>query len=86
MDEINLAYKLEDGMKVHIPTVQEIEETKKTETPDLTEEYIKTESGLEINKTESEKTQNIKQTKININTATRRTIRNITRNRPINSN
>lgn len=57
IEDINLAYKLEDGMKIHIPTAQEILEQKKknesedSQESDLTEQYTTTSSGL-INSTE----------------------------------
>ena len=59
IEDINLAYKLEDGMKIHIPTKQEKEEKKE-------EEYVTTLSGIHTNQEETEK----KDTKVNINTAT----------------
>ncbi len=59
IEDINLAYKLEDGMKIHIPTKQEKEEKKE-------EEYVTTLSGIYTNQEETEK----KDTKVNINTAT----------------
>lgn len=64
IDEINLAYVLEDGIKIHIPTVEEQRE--KTENSNLS---ITNVSGVDLN---SEKGSNKKQTgKININTATK---------------
>ena len=65
IEEINLAYVLEDGMKIHIPTIEE-----QNKTNDSVENnnnlYITSESNLS-----SEKNNNKKQTsKININTAT----------------
>ena len=79
--DINLAYKLEDGMKIYIPTNKEIEEKNKQENREKNsikenEEYIKKDSGIESIKKESE-TENDKNTfsssiatKININKAT----------------
>lgn len=65
--DINLAYKLEDGMKVYVPTKEEVENNKneKTEISSNNQNYIdnslstniKTENNIENNK------------KININTA-----------------
>ena len=68
-EDINLAYKLEDGMKIHIPTKQEKENANTTFTTeeDLTEKYVTTSSGVSNNSENNEATQN---TKININTAT----------------
>lgn len=75
MDEINLAYVLEDGMKIHIPTEEEMENQGEMEE----KEYItkSSESNIEDNsKSNSNLIQNpnsktlTKSTKININTAT----------------
>lgn len=68
-EDINLAYKLEDGMKIHIPTKQEKENSNNTSVmeEDLTEKYVTTSSGVSNNSENSKSTQN---TKININTAT----------------
>lgn len=59
-EEINLAYKLEDGMKIHIPTKQEKQQSANTQ-------VIITSSGVVENEEQKEKT---KQKKVNINTAT----------------
>lgn len=69
IEDINLAYKLEDGMKIHIPTKQERESSNITEegkTEEITEKYVTTSSGVSA-KNETKNTQNLK---ININTAT----------------
>lgn len=65
IEEINLAYKLEDGMKIHIPTKQE----KKIENENAINksEYITNSSGISIN---GEKSEEKETSKININTAT----------------
>lgn len=69
--DINLAYKLEDGMKIYIPTIQENEEEKNkneaNEEADITQEHITTSSGIETNDNSKKEIQN---SKININTAT----------------
>lgn len=68
--EINLAYKLEDGMKIYIPTIQENEENSKNEISveaDSTQNYITTSSGIDTSGNTEKETQN---SKININTAT----------------
>ncbi len=59
-EEINLAYKLEDGMKIHIPTRQEKQQSTNTQ-------VIITSSGVVENEEQKQET---KQKKININTAT----------------
>lgn len=59
IDDINLAYKLEDGMKVHIPTKQENQE-----------EHRVTSSGVTTVKEETQSVENGKNSKVNINTAT----------------
>lgn len=71
IEDINLAYKLEDGMKIHIPTKQEKEREssniiKEGKTEEITEKYVTTSSGVSA-KNETKNTQNLK---ININTAT----------------
>ncbi len=67
-EDINLAYRLEDGMKIHIPTKQEkrnsntinsVEDTK-----EKTENYVTTSSGANV----KEEKKDI--FKVNINTAT----------------
>ena len=81
IEKLNLAYKLEDGMKVHIPTKQEYEEEQKlqenTDTKeDMTNEYITTNSGISSiensieNGNNSNKNISNINTKININRAT----------------
>lgn len=79
IDEINLAYILEDGMKIHIPTNEEKEQEKKqqedeeqhSKLEDETSKYVSTNSGIDvesssINQSVSASTN----TKVNINTAT----------------
>lgn len=71
IEDINLAYQLEDGMKIHIPTKQEKEN--KADTSDIKEnakEYITTSSGIFQEQKESEDTNNRQNAKVNINTAT----------------
>ena len=68
MEIINLAYKLEDGMKIHIPTKQEMESDSKAK-EEITEQYVTTSSGG-ANKEEREGSNSVTPTKVNINTAT----------------
>ncbi|MCI8470248.1 MAG: hypothetical protein HFJ35_01940 [Clostridia bacterium] len=72
LEDINLAYKLEDGMKIHIPTKQERENVEETNTTqeDKTESYVTTSSGVASNNESIENKTNIQNTKVNINTAT----------------
>ena len=71
--KINLAFKLEDGMKIYIPKIgeEENEETQET-TGDETSQYITSSSGV-IDTQENESSKNssgkITKGKININTA-----------------
>lgn len=65
IEDINLAYKLEDGMKIYIPTKQEKEENKKEE-----KTYITTESGIETIQEKNTEEVKTKNSKVNINTAT----------------
>lgn len=80
VDKINLAYKLEDGMKIYIPNANEKEKFQ-----DLTEEnnYITSESGLQLeseqqqnNNTSTSSTQSSNK-KININNATQADLENL---------
>lgn len=64
-EDINLAYKLEDGMKIHIPTKQEKEMDKVEE-----KEYISDSSGVSNDHEMKIEKQNTKNSKVNINTAT----------------
>lgn len=66
LEDINLAYKLEDGMKIHIPTKQEKENTKTEEI----KESVTTSSGLVSKEETNNKTEDTKNAKVNINTAT----------------
>lgn len=63
IDEINLAYMLEDGIKIHIPTVEEQKENNNVENNNNI--YIRSESNLSSEKNNNKK----KKGKININTA-----------------
>lgn len=67
IEDINLAYKLEDGMKIHIPTKQEKENEEKY--GNTTQEAIITSSGVLNEQKEVEKVSE-KNAKVNINTAT----------------
>ena len=73
IEDINLAYKLEDGMKIHIPTKQEQENNCNTKVEDTVEEttkqYVSTSSGG-ANKEEKAENSATNQKQININTAT----------------
>ena len=74
MTDINLAYPLEDGMKIHIPTKEETEANKNNEnTP--AESYVTAASGgvnskEATNSTQSSSTSDMSSKKVNINTAT----------------
>lgn len=65
--DINLAYQLEDGMKIRIPNKQEKESTKHTVIEEKTENYI-TISSENVNN--EAKIKNMQNAKVNINTAT----------------
>ncbi len=68
IEEINLAYPLEDGMKIRIPTKQE----KSKQTNEIQEEkienYVTTSSGVSSEVSEDKKSK--EKTQVNINTAT----------------
>jgi len=67
IEDINLAYKLEDGIKIHIPTKQENENERNQKT---TEENKSNASEITSDKEMKVDTQTTKNSKVNINTAT----------------
>lgn len=74
MTDINLAYPLEDGMKIHIPTKEETEKNKNNENT-LTESYVTSSSGginskESTNSTQGNRASTTSSGKVNINTAT----------------
>ena len=74
MTNINLAYLLEDGMKIHIPTKEETEANKNNENT-LTESYVTSSSSGVSSKEDTNSTQGSSKSttsneKVNINTAT----------------
>lgn len=78
IERINLAYKLEDGMKIYIPTIQEKDSAEKSvEKTDSTYGYVTTSSGVsgdDNEETVKNNSGNVNSTsknlKVNINTAT----------------
>lgn len=68
MDEINLAYQLEDGEKIHIPTIEEQKEKENQESK--VENESATGSDGTTSRSSNSSINNGSQTKININTAT----------------
>lgn len=75
ISQINLAYVLEDGMKVRIPNKNEKKQTNETELSgeDKTTQLVTTSSGTK----EENNTTEEKQGKININTATQEQLENL---------
>lgn len=74
MTDINLAYPLEDGMKIHIPTKEETEANKNNENM-VDESYVTSSSGGVSSKEDTNSTQGSSKSttsneKVNINTAT----------------
>ena len=71
---INLAFKLEDGMKIYIPTEEEtIEKNEQNQNEniiDQTSKYVTSSSGVVQEEQTNEKNEQNKNEKININTAT----------------
>lgn len=67
-EDINLAYRLEDGMKIHIPTKQEKQNSNTVnsveDTKQEVENYVTTSSGTAVKEEKKETS------KVNINTAT----------------
>ena len=76
VEEVNLAYKLEDGMKIHIPTKEEVEKQKEEKTlvegEKKKQEEITMASGIE--KIEEKKEE---EKKVNLNTATKAQLENL---------
>ena len=73
MTDINLAYPLEDGMKIHIPTKEETGANKNNENT-LAESYVTSSSGgvnskEATNSTQGNSTTSTSSKKVNINTA-----------------
>lgn len=74
IEDINLAYILEDGMKIHVPTKGENDKNK-LESQDeneyeTSEQYITKSNGINVEKGENNTVSNNKNSKININKAT----------------
>ena len=80
---INLAFKLEDGMKIYIPTIEETreqneqngqngqnEQSQNQSLVDETSKYVTSSSGVVQEEQTNEKSEQKKNEKININTAT----------------
>ena len=76
VEEVNLAYKLEDGMKIHIPTKEEVKKQKEEKTlvegEKKKQEEITMASGIE--KIEEKKEE---EKKVNLNTATKAQLENL---------
>ena len=81
IDEINLAYRLEDGMKVYVPTITEVQAKQKNSnnqdnnnvSSNKTGEYVSTDSGTNVESSKDNQDANASSkttSKININTAT----------------
>ena len=64
-EEINLAYVLEDGVKIKIPNKDDIYNKVETNTITEVENYITAESGMDIEERQTKTSE-----KVNINTAT----------------
>lgn len=71
IDGINLAYLLEDGMKIYIPTIEEQKKSNyNTENTDSNNVYITSSSATNVDGEKNTNTNTKQTTKININTAT----------------
>lgn len=71
INKINLAYVLEDGMKVYVPSVNDKEDIENNN--DNTEEYVKKDDKVNISNNKDDNTSNTnsgKTSKVNINSAT----------------
>lgn len=69
ISNVNLAYVLEDGMKIKIPSINDIVENE-VDDSESTENYISTESGKNITTFSGTNTSTSKVNIVNINTAT----------------
>ena len=67
-EDINLAYKLEDGIKIHIPSKQEKEKEKNSNPSETLSNELKNDSTILNNISNSN--QKLQNPKVNINTAT----------------
>ena len=72
-EDINLAYVLEDGMKIKIPNKNEIHNQVETQVTNEDSSYTSTESGISIEQTQKKTSQ-----KVNINTATQEELETLT--------
>ena len=72
LDKINLAFKVEDGMKIHIPTNEEIKNEMLNQNENRDNRYVYNENVIQNSSNNSVKSNNKKSNneKININTAT----------------
>lgn len=73
IETINLAYMLEDGMKIYIPNMQDKQNLTKEEmqiSKDNTKNYITNDSSINISNVNQSQKENRKEEKININNAT----------------
>lgn len=70
IEEINLAYLLEDGMKIKIPNKQAKDKQSDTVQEENIENYVTTSIGVSNVSKEEEKSKDMKSEKVNINTAT----------------
>jgi len=55
IENINLAYKVEDGQKVYIPSIDEVKKAKEKETEQVVTEYVTNSSGAKIERTKCSK-------------------------------
>ena len=72
-EDINLAYKLEDGMKIKIPNKSETQKQLEEQNANIEDSYITTESGASIQETQTKTSQ-----KVNINTASQQELETLT--------
>ena len=77
-EEINLAYVLEDGMKIVIPSKSKIQNKIETQETEEKNSYITIESGITIEETEKTQIKTENNQKVNINTATQEELETLT--------
>ena len=78
INDINLAYKLEDGMKIYVPTIQDKQQEEKEQTKEIVQKQETETIQQSSKKEEVDKGNTTKASKININTATQAQLETLT--------
>lgn len=75
-EDLNLAYVLEDGMKIKIPNKEDVQKQKESQEVTETSDYITKKSGISIEETQAVQTKI--SPKVNINTASQQELETLT--------